>query len=700
MDPETSQALATRISRILQSVIEISEKGLPRLAARELDSVYADYATRSQPVTFLQFIQHIWDAFMRVAGQLDRNGDGHRKLARIIRWLERLPNRPFPDDYDESDEILYGYDLGTTGLWDAFTRAEPPIPLSFEGLSSTDAEFQRCLNVHAFTALLTKSHLIPLPRKAILTIGQATEGATVQEEDGGPEFVSNDPLDIEQLDMKVAVAAIWIQHAGHVLWRHNQRYTIGEGGPLWKEFYERLSKEDLNYLSLYRERWGVWVLQFGKFQRTVMLPRRLVTSQEMLESDNPKAPSLDIDLLYVNMLHQAQEEHSSTFTRVMQEYLSYYQSWLPVVMERPFRKSLERLGHQPRAETALLALAILLVVQGGLPDRATNPSHRSYILCKELYAVLQLRRAPSLQLVQSGLLIALYETGISSSGAASLTIASCARLGYSMKLNIDDGNAYEDYLSWEAAEERRRVWTGIYLLDRVIYQVVTEFKAPHVSEDLADHFRLPVDDACLRTDKSEATQAPSHQPMSVPIDVQLCYYAREIQAVRLLGEVQLLQRHVDVNSLPEKFQSLDHRLMQFAERLFEQTPQGWATLCGANAITLTAALTLHRIRIDCAVKFQTLGTSDDAKASLLALTSFINMVRDICNKFNMLSAPEKIPSAPLPAVMCTGEAVLAGIKMKELLGGQFQLDYEPFRLTLLYARKTWKLADQYLQQME
>ncbi|KAE8308056.1 hypothetical protein BDV41DRAFT_583933 [Aspergillus transmontanensis] len=418
-----------------------------------------------------------------------------------------------------------------------------------------------------------------------------------------------------------------------------------------------------------------------------------------LELDNPTVPSLDIDLLYVNMLHQAQEEHSSTFTRVMEEYLSYYQSWLPVVMERPFRKRLERLGHQPRAETALLALGILLVVQGGLPDRATNPSHRNYILCKELYAVLQLRRAPSLQLVQSGLLIALYETGISSSGAASLTIASCARLGYSMKLNIDDGNAYEDYLSWEAAEERRRVWTGIYLLDRIIYQVVTEFKAPHVSEDLADHFRLPVDDACLRTDKSEATQAPS-LPMSVPVDVPLCYYAREIQAVRLLGEVQLLQRHVDVNSLPEKFQILDHRLMQFAERLFEQTPQGWATLCGANAITLTAALTLHRIRIDCAVEFQHLGTSDDAEASLLALTSFINMVRDICNKFNMLSAPEKIPSAPLPAVMCTGEAVLAGIRMKELLGEQFQLDYEPFRLTLLYARKTWKLADQYLQQME
>ncbi|KAB8279215.1 hypothetical protein BDV30DRAFT_233095 [Aspergillus minisclerotigenes] len=264
MDPETSQALATRISRILQSVIEVSHESLPRLAAIELDSVYAGYATRSQPVTFLQFIQHIWDAFMRVAGQLDRNGDGHRKLARIIRWLEKLPNRPFPDDYDESDDILSGYDLGGTGLWDAFTRVAPSIPLSFEGLSSTDAEFQRCLNVHAFTALLTKSLLIPLPRQTILAIGQATEGVMVQEEDGGPEFVSGDPSDIEQLDMKVAVAAIWIQHAGHVLWRSNPRDTISEGGPFWKQIYASLSKDDSNHLSLYRERWGVWMLQFGE----------------------------------------------------------------------------------------------------------------------------------------------------------------------------------------------------------------------------------------------------------------------------------------------------------------------------------------------------------------------------------------------------------------------------------------------------
>ncbi|KAB8220111.1 hypothetical protein BDV33DRAFT_203830 [Aspergillus novoparasiticus] len=264
MDPETSQALATRISRILQSVIGTGDESLPRLAAIELDSIYADYATRARPVTFLRFVRCVWDSFVHLAGRLNRNGDGHRKLARIIRWLEKLPNRPFPDDYDKSDEILSRYDLGGTGRWDAFTRVEPSIPLNIEGLLSTDAEFQRCLNVHAFTVLLTKSRLIPLPRQAMLAIGQATKGVIVQKEDGSPEFVSSDPHDIEQLDMKVAVAAIWIQRASHVFWHSNPHDTISEGGPFWKKIYANLSKKDPNHLSLYRERLSVWVQQFGE----------------------------------------------------------------------------------------------------------------------------------------------------------------------------------------------------------------------------------------------------------------------------------------------------------------------------------------------------------------------------------------------------------------------------------------------------
>lgn len=68
------------------------------------------------------------------------------------------------------------------------------------------------------------------------------------------------------------------------------------------------------------------------------------------------------------------------------------------------------------------------------------------------------------------------------------------------------------------------------------------------------------------------------------------------------------------------------------------------------------------------------------------------MVRDICNKFNMQGALDKIDWVPLPAVVCTGEAVLAAMRMKEMLGEEYQLDNEPLRQTLMYARRSWKLC--------
>ncbi|KAE8366007.1 hypothetical protein BDV27DRAFT_156306 [Aspergillus caelatus] len=65
--------------------------------------------------------------------------------------------------------------MDLTDFQNVFTRVAPYIPPKFEELSSGDAEFQRYLNVG--------------------------EGLMIQKEDGGPEFASNDPLDIEHLDM-------------------------------------------------------------------------------------------------------------------------------------------------------------------------------------------------------------------------------------------------------------------------------------------------------------------------------------------------------------------------------------------------------------------------------------------------------------------------------------------------------------------
>jgi hypothetical protein len=68
------------------------------------------------------------------------------------------------------------------------------------------------------------------------------------------------------------------------------------------------------------------------------------------------------------------------------------------------------------------------------------------------------------------------------------------------------------------------------------------------------------------------------------------------------------------------------------------------------------------------------------------------MVGDICSKFDALEPTRKIPCVPLPAVMCTGEAVLAVRYLKQSYGLAFQFDEEPFQRILTYATRTWNIA--------
>jgi hypothetical protein len=78
--------------------------------------------------------------------------------------------------------------------------------------------------------------------------------------------------------------------------------------------------------------------------------------------------------------------------------------------------------------------------------------------------------------------------------------------------------------------------------------------------------------------------------------------------------------------------------------------------------------------------------------SILALSSIINMVWDICSKFNALPLDDKISWVPLPAVICAGETALTAVWLNRLDTGRSRLDYEPLRQTLSYATRTWNLA--------
>lgn len=102
----------------------------------------------------------------------------------------------------------------------------------------------------------------------------------------------------------------------------------------------------------------------------------------------------------------------------------------------------------------------------------------------------------------------------------------------------------------------------------------------------ASHFRLPVDDGEWESVPEGPFQRFFQPSFSTPLDTPLSYFAREIQGVHILGQVQALQSMVDSDCFMRKFGVLDSTLILFMEKLFEQTPGSWENLCGANAIAL------------------------------------------------------------------------------------------------------------------
>ncbi|KAL3492293.1 fungal-specific transcription factor domain-containing protein [Aspergillus germanicus] len=426
---------------------------------------------------------------------------------------------------------------------------------------------------------------------------------------------------------------------------------------------------------------------------------------------NIQARGLNIDRFFGGLVMTTMVEQNQSLAGALDSYFGNIHPWLPVLHEQTFRTKAYHLGTSPEAEVALIFLAILLVLE---PQRAhIGKESQLYNLCRYLFSFLQMSRSPSLELVQAGLLLAVYELGSGLSQAASLTIGTCARVGYVLRLNVDDPRLPDGHVPWVRSEEQRRVWLGVYMVDRLIHQVESTPSTPHAVEEPPLTYRLPIDDREWDRPPEPPSRGFFQPSFSIPIHIPLCYFAREIQAARILGQVQMLSRmqreYGDGNMLRERMDGIDGVLMQFMERLFEQTPGSWEVLCGANATALMSALLLHKTRLTFENQNQVRGNSPypytippsplqspATERSIFALCSIINMVRDICTKFSALESRKKLRCVPLPSLICTGETARVAIWLNGTLPGS-GIDVEPFRTVIAYATRSWGVAGDYLR---
>lgn len=166
--------------------------------------------------------------------------------------------------------------------------------------------------------------------------------------------------------------------------------------------------------------------------------------------------------------------------RLRETALQFFQiTWMPIIGRRRYFNAVLNPLSPLRRPTSLLALCIKLCC---LEIREDGAEERNslYRLTKKYFSEVESTEGLSIQVLQAGILIAIFEIGDAIYPAAYLTVGACARYGVALgldKINQDRmGGDHNRAVSWMEIEEKRRAWWGILILDRSVITSVIKKK--------------------------------------------------------------------------------------------------------------------------------------------------------------------------------------------------------------------------------
>ncbi|KAH8123007.1 hypothetical protein FP744_10007147 [Trichoderma asperellum] len=223
--------------------------------------------------------------------------------------------------------------------------------------------------------------------------------------------------------------------------------------------------------------------------------------------------------------------------------------WTPVI----FRKNFFNIALNPlsprRTEGILMCLCMKLYCTPA-PSYEDDGKRTLYKMVKEFYAKVEATGIMSICILQSALLIAVYEIGNAIYPAAYMTVGSCARYGVALgldKLMINltgEGNLGKP---WMEIEEMRRVWWGVLILDRFL-NLGNPSRCLTTKDPAYDDY-LPVDDQNFL----DATARPQDNiKISAAFSLKMGPFARLAQATYLVNQALNL-----LSSLPTQDEGVE-----------------------------------------------------------------------------------------------------------------------------------------------
>ncbi|KAL7934932.1 fungal-specific transcription factor domain-containing protein [Trichoderma chlorosporum] len=275
-------------------------------------------------------------------------------------------------------------------------------------------------------------------------------------------------------------------------------------------------------------------------------------------------------------------------------YFSSVHERLPILSESRFHENLPRLFVPSGIDFTILCLCMKLIHQNPLQHTTGTKDAASshYFVAKSSIGFLEAAGFETLNVVQSRLLLALYEIGHMIYPAASISNGSCARMARNAGLSRDS------WLSQEAAggianpEERKRTWWAVHNLDR--YIGLCGGDAILASDDATTETHLPSKEpqpsSAVTTRTSEAVTAT----ISTPAPFHVGPFARECQVAHLTGRVIQHVYHpiTDIEFRARERAQLERTLKAFLPILISEELE-FSTYCGALGMCISSLYALH-----------------------------------------------------------------------------------------------------------
>jgi hypothetical protein len=169
----------------------------------------------------------------------------------------------------------------------------------------------------------------------------------------------------------------------------------------------------------------------------------------------------------VNLLNTIEKKRGD-LSEVWKSYFRTFHKALPILDQPTFYQQLEPNTTSSRGHFSTVLLSIYLVIQL-LPKFSNADSSELYTTLKSIHSLMQSAGNVSTELVQAGLLIAVYEHSQAMHRDAWLTVGSCVRIGHVLGLHTLIG-----YVSTGSESQRveigsrRRLWWAIVVLERQV----------------------------------------------------------------------------------------------------------------------------------------------------------------------------------------------------------------------------------------